>query len=185
MIISSERAIRSSQYYWNFFKEIKKNPFSIFIHVLHTNNAMEFMTNDVSIFCANNEIILQTFYSHTFQQNGVAKRNYRHILNVTCTIIHACFHIFMKIIDILNVTCTDDLYITWLMGYLQSCVAKLFSHVSFLTKYCFLFTSCIYLYMLFRICHMCWTSCFPSQLNVCLRVTHVLRKAIGATILHL
>jgi len=43
--------------------------------VLRTDNALEYVKNDVSSFCFKNKIIHQTSYSHTFQQNGVAEKN--------------------------------------------------------------------------------------------------------------
>jgi len=39
------------------------------------------------LFCSKNEIIHQTSYSHTSQQNGVAEHKHKHILNVTRTIM--------------------------------------------------------------------------------------------------
>jgi len=55
-----------------FFNEIK-NMFSTFISVLWTDNVLEYVKNDVSIFCSKNEIIHQTSYSHTSQQNGIVE----------------------------------------------------------------------------------------------------------------
>lgn len=54
----------------------KKNHISTSIHVLRTNNAIEFIRNDVSIFCADNMIIYQTFCFHTFHQNSVTEKKY-------------------------------------------------------------------------------------------------------------
>jgi len=50
--------------------------------VLRTDNALKYMKNDVSLFCSKNEIIHQASCSHTSQQNGIAERKHRHILNV-------------------------------------------------------------------------------------------------------
>jgi len=48
--------------------------------MLRTDNALEYVKN-VSIFCFKNGIIHQTSCSHTSQQNGVAERKHRYILN--------------------------------------------------------------------------------------------------------
>ena len=50
----------------SFFNEIK-NQFSTSIRVLRTDNALEYIKKDVSIFCSKNGIIHQTFCSHTSQ----------------------------------------------------------------------------------------------------------------------
>ena len=47
-----------------FFNEIK-NHFSTSIRVLCTDNALEYVKKDVSIFCSKNENIHQTSCSHT------------------------------------------------------------------------------------------------------------------------
>lgn len=60
-----------------FNKEIKKS-FLTSIHVLPIDNLVEFMKNDISTFCIDNEIIHQIFLSHTSQQNSIAKRKHRH-----------------------------------------------------------------------------------------------------------
>jgi len=49
-----------------FFHKIK-NQFSTSIRVLRTDNAFEYVKNDVFAFCSENEIIHQTSYSHTSQ----------------------------------------------------------------------------------------------------------------------
>ena len=64
-----------------FHNEIKTQ-FSTSIRVFRTDNALEYIKNDVSLFSSKNEIIHQTSCSHTSQQNGVAERKHRHILDV-------------------------------------------------------------------------------------------------------
>ena len=55
--------------------------------MLHTDNALEFVKKDVSIFCCKNEIIHQTSFSHTSQQNEIAERKHKHILDVARTLM--------------------------------------------------------------------------------------------------
>jgi len=55
--------------------------------MLRTDNALECIKNDVSFFCSKNEIIHQTFCSHTSQQNSVVECKQRHILNVARTLM--------------------------------------------------------------------------------------------------
>ena len=55
--------------------------------MFHTNNALEYVKNNVSLFCAKNEIIRQTSYSHTSQENDIAERNHKHILDVVRTMM--------------------------------------------------------------------------------------------------
>ena len=55
--------------------------------MLRTNNALEYVKKDVSIFCSKNGIIHQTSCSHTSQQNGVAERKHRHSLDVARTLM--------------------------------------------------------------------------------------------------
>ena len=69
----------------NFFNE--KNQFFILIRVLRTDNTLEYVKKDVSIFCSKNEIIHQTFCSHTSQQNRAAERKHKYILNVARTMM--------------------------------------------------------------------------------------------------
>ena len=68
------------------FYEIK-NQFSILPKVFRTNNALEFLQTTLHDYCASNGILHQTSCAHTSQQNGVAERKYRHILDVACTIM--------------------------------------------------------------------------------------------------
>jgi len=71
-----------------FYTEIK-NQFFISIRVLRTDNALEYIKNDVSLFCSKNGSIHQTSCSHTSQHNGVVerKRKHKHILDVARTMI--------------------------------------------------------------------------------------------------
>jgi len=58
-----------------FFNEIK---IQFSIRMLHTDNALKHVKNDVPLLCFKNEIIHQTFCSHTSQQNGIAERKHTH-----------------------------------------------------------------------------------------------------------
>ena len=69
-----------------FYNDIKIQ-FSTFIRVFRTDNALEYIKNNVPLFCSKNGIIHQTSYSHTSQQNGVVKRKHRHILYVARTMM--------------------------------------------------------------------------------------------------
>ena len=55
--------------------------------MLRTDNALEYVKNDVSLFCSKNEIFNQISCSHTSQQNSVVERKHRHILDVTRTMM--------------------------------------------------------------------------------------------------
>jgi len=55
--------------------------------VFRTDNVLEYVKKDVSIFCSKNKIIHQTSYSHTSQQNGVVERKHKHILDVARTMM--------------------------------------------------------------------------------------------------
>jgi len=56
--------------------------------VLRTDNALKYVKNDVSLFCAYNGIIYQTSYSHTSQQNGVAERKQTYPVIARTMMIH-------------------------------------------------------------------------------------------------
>ena len=72
---------------------IKKNfnkikiQFSATTCFFRTDNALEFMQSNISEFCASHGILHQTSCPHTSQQNRVAERKHRHILNVTRTLM--------------------------------------------------------------------------------------------------
>ena len=60
--------------------------------MLQTDSVLEYIKNDVSIFCLKNKTVHQTSYSHTSQQNGIAERKHMHILDVAGTIM---FHMYV------------------------------------------------------------------------------------------
>ena len=55
--------------------------------MLRTDNALEYVKKDVSIFHSKCGIIHQSSYSHISKQNGVAERKHRYILNVARTLM--------------------------------------------------------------------------------------------------
>jgi len=57
-----------------FLNEIKIQ-FSTTIHVLHTDNTLEYTKKKVSHFYASHGILHHTTYLHTSHQNGVLKEN--------------------------------------------------------------------------------------------------------------
>ena len=67
-----------------FFNEIK-NQFSTSIRVLQADSTLEYVKNDMSIFCSENEIIHHTFRSHTSQWNEIVECKHRHTLDVVRT----------------------------------------------------------------------------------------------------
>ena len=69
-----------------FITEIK-NQFDVTSKCLRTDNALEFVQSKVESYCASLGIIHQITCPHTFQQNGVAERKHRHILDVARTIM--------------------------------------------------------------------------------------------------
>ena len=73
------------------------------IRVLRTDNALEYMKNDVSLLCFKNGIIHQISCSHTFQQNGIADAN-RHILDVAKIMIHMHVPKYLCANDVLSVS---------------------------------------------------------------------------------
>ena len=85
MIVLTKKEIKSFKL-TTFFNEIKTQ-FSTFIRVLRADNALEYVKNNVSIFCSKNGIIHQTSCSQTSQQNKIVERKYRHILHVARTIM--------------------------------------------------------------------------------------------------
>ncbi|KAK4386010.1 Retrovirus-related Pol polyprotein from transposon RE2 [Sesamum angolense] len=70
----------------SFYNEIYTQ-FSVNIRILRTDNALEFVQKSVSDFCNSKGILHQTSCLYTSQQNGVAKRKHRHLLDVARTIM--------------------------------------------------------------------------------------------------
>ena len=64
-----------------------ENQFTITPKCLHTDNAIEFVQSSIQSYCAFLGLIHQTTCPHTSQQNDVAERKHRHILDVTRTIM--------------------------------------------------------------------------------------------------
>ena len=60
-----------------------KNQFDVCIKTLRSDNALEFCTRRLAEFYGIHGIIHQTSCPHTSQQNGVAERKHRHILDMT------------------------------------------------------------------------------------------------------
>jgi hypothetical protein len=57
------------------------------IKILRSDNALEYTQSSVASFCADRGIIHQTSCVHTSQQNGVAERKHRHLLDVARTLM--------------------------------------------------------------------------------------------------
>ncbi|KAL0298831.1 UNVERIFIED_CONTAM: Retrovirus-related Pol polyprotein from transposon RE1 [Sesamum radiatum] len=70
----------------SFYNEIYTQ-FSVNIRILRTDNALEFVQKSVSDFCNFKGILHQTSCPYTYQQNGVAERKHRHLLDVARTIM--------------------------------------------------------------------------------------------------
>ena len=64
------------------FNEIKTQ-FCELLRVFRTDNALEYIQRDVSLMCEEQGIVHQTSCPRTSQQNGVAERKHRHLLDVT------------------------------------------------------------------------------------------------------
>jgi len=83
-----------------FYNEIYVQ-FDICIKVLRFDNALEDTQSSLASFCTNHRIIHQTSCVLTSQQNGVAERKHRHLLDVTRTLmfnIHVSKHYWVDAI---------------------------------------------------------------------------------------
>ena len=69
-----------------FLQEISTQ-YSLTPKILRTDNAMEFVQTALQDHCSSLGIIHQTSCPHTSQQNGVAERKHRHLLDMTCTLL--------------------------------------------------------------------------------------------------
>ncbi|KAK4395750.1 Retrovirus-related Pol polyprotein from transposon RE1 [Sesamum angolense] len=70
----------------SFYNEIYTQ-FSVNIRILRTDNALEFVQKSVSDFCNSKGILHQTSCLYTSQQNDVAERKHRHLLDVARTLM--------------------------------------------------------------------------------------------------
>ena len=69
-----------------FLQEISTQ-YSLTPKILRTDNAMEFVQTALQDHCSSLGIIHQTSCPHTSQQNGVAERKHRHLLDMTRTLL--------------------------------------------------------------------------------------------------
>ena len=68
--------------------------FNISIRVLRSDNAREYFSAPFISFMSQHEILQQSSYAHTAQQNGVAEHKSHHLVETTCTLLlhyHAPF----------------------------------------------------------------------------------------------
>jgi len=72
-----------------FYNEIK-NQFGISIRILHSDNGHEYLSHSFKNFMASHGILHQTSCAYIPQQNGVAKRKNRHLVETTRTILIHC-----------------------------------------------------------------------------------------------
>ena len=69
-----------------FHREVT-NQFSTSLKILRTDNALEYSQKSISLFCSSLGIIHQTSCTYTPQQNGVAERKNRHLLEVARSLL--------------------------------------------------------------------------------------------------
>ena len=69
-----------------FYREIRTQ-FGLSIRTLRSNNARENLSQQFQTFMSSNGILHQTSYPHTPQQNGIAERKNRHLVETTRTLL--------------------------------------------------------------------------------------------------
>ena len=69
-------------YYINLFHNLIENQFNKRIKVFRSDNGTEFVNQTVTKLCVDKGITHQTSCAYTPQQNGIAERKHRHLLNV-------------------------------------------------------------------------------------------------------
>ena len=69
-----------------FFAEIH-NQFHTSIHILRSDNALEYLSAPFSTFLSSHGILHQSSYAYTLQQNGVAKHKNRHLVEIARTLL--------------------------------------------------------------------------------------------------
>ena len=77
-----------------FYNEIK-NQFGISIRILRSDNGREYLSHSFKNFMASHGILHQTSCAYTPQQNGVAERKNRHLVETTRTILIPAFRLFL------------------------------------------------------------------------------------------
>ena len=70
----------------SFFNEIKTQ-FGVSIRILRSDNGREYLSHSFKQFMASHCILHQTSYAYTRQQNGVAERKHRHLIETTRTLL--------------------------------------------------------------------------------------------------
>jgi len=69
-----------------FFNEIE-NQFGVSIQILRSDNAREYLSQSFTTFMKSHDILHQTSCAYTTQQNGVAERKNRHLVEITRTLL--------------------------------------------------------------------------------------------------
>lgn len=70
------------------FHAMVTTQFHSFIQTLRSDNGGEFLSTTLTTFLATNGIIHHTSYPHTPEQNGVAERKHRHLIETTVALLH-------------------------------------------------------------------------------------------------
>jgi len=70
----------------SFFNEIKTQ-FVVSIRILHSDNGREYLSHSFKQFMTSHDILHQTSCAYTPQQNGVAERKNRHLIETTRTLL--------------------------------------------------------------------------------------------------
>ena len=69
------------------FKNTMENHLGTYIKTLRTDCGGEYTNNEFGQFCSQSGIIHQFTCPHTSQQNGIAERKHRHIVDMALTLI--------------------------------------------------------------------------------------------------
>ena len=70
-----------------FYAEIQTQ-FNVSIRVLRSDNAREYFSTPFTSFMSQHGILHQSSCAHTSQQNGVAERKNRHLVEIACHLIN-------------------------------------------------------------------------------------------------
>ena len=72
---------------FQFFHQMIKTQFQTHIQILHTDKGREYFNSILGTYLKNNGIVHQSTCVETPQQNGIAERKNRHLLEVVCAIM--------------------------------------------------------------------------------------------------